>query len=153
MSVPVLYCWAQNWMWYLRCGLANAEWRGGSNSLGLLAMFCLMQPRTPLSCLVARHTDSSCSALWSPGSPGLFCQAAFQMGVPQHVLIHRAVLPEVQDDNLLVEICEGFVSPPLAGGTLCQERDLLASWCSLWCSLPLAAGAVASEVGLFVPLG
>lgn len=50
-------------------------------------MLCLMQPRTPLSSLVARHTDGSCSALSSPGLPGLFCQAAFQLGVPQHVLV------------------------------------------------------------------
>ena len=126
MYMSISYWEASNWAQYATCGLSSAEQRGRVTSLDLLVIFCLMQPRILLALLWGKGT------LLPPVQPGVhqdpqvfFCQAAFQPGGPQHILVHGFVPPQVQDCALLfVELDEVPVSPflqpvvvPLDGST------------------------------------
>ncbi|PKU44133.1 hypothetical protein llap_5545 [Limosa lapponica baueri] len=58
----------------------------------------------------------------------LFCQAASQVGGPQHILVNEADPPQVQDFVLLVELHEVPVSPFLQPSKVPLEGSM-----TLWC--------------------
>lgn len=61
-----------------------------------------MHPRTLLDLFA---TGTHCSLLFNLMSQVLFCEAAFQLIGPQHVLVHTVIFPQMQDFAfLLVEL-------------------------------------------------
>ena len=112
MSMSLLYWEAQNRTQYYRCGLTSAEERAKITSLGLLAMLLLMQPRGLLAALAAR---ARCWVMFTWCLPGLhvvFCQAAFQQGGLQHLLVPGASPLRGQDLAFpLVGLYEVSVGP------------------------------------------
>jgi len=109
MSISVLYCEAQNWTQYSRCGLTCTEQRGRITSLNLLTTLIFMQLRIPL-------------AFFAPVQPGvhqdtqvLLCQAAFQFADAQHILVPGVVPSHMKDFALpLTELHEVLLSAHLS---------------------------------------
>ena len=137
-SISVFYWRAQNWPQYSRCGLTNAEQRGRITSLGLLGNTLLN---------VAQNTSSfPCGkgTLLAHVQPGVhqepqvvFCQAAFQLGGPQNLLVNGVISCQVWDFALLLaEIPKIPVSPflqpvevPLGGSIWMTYQPLLPTLC------------------------
>lgn len=76
-SVSLLYWRAWNWTQRSECGPTSAEERGKIISIDLLATLLLMQPRIPLSFLVARLFCWLTFKLVSTKPPGAFWSTYF----------------------------------------------------------------------------
>lgn len=79
MSRSLLYWGVQNWTQHFRWDLTNAEQREGIISLDLLVIFCLMQPRIPLTLLVA-----ACTNVWGCPSHSLHFVLNFMTFLSSH---------------------------------------------------------------------
>lgn len=104
--LSLLHHRAQNRTQYSRCGLSSAKQRDWITSVDLLAICCLMQPRIPVTFAVRAHHW----LMFSQEPQGIFCTVAFQVGVPQQILVCVAVPPQVQDFALLFAEVHGSLS-------------------------------------------